>query len=369
MLSVPGAKTVRGYSFFGDSFVYVLFDDKTDPYWARSRVVEYLNQVQSRLPAGATAALGPGRDRRGLGLRVRAGRPHAASNDLGQLRALQRLVPEVRAEDGARRGRGGQHRRHGAGSTRSCSTRTACARSASPQAMVDGGAAEGQPGLGRLGRGAGRGRVHGALARLPEVARRLPRHPAVGVAAPTPVLLRDVATVQIGPEMRRGIAELDGEGEVAGGVVVMRSGKNARTTIEAVKAKLEALQAEPAAGRRGGGDLRPLAAHRPRRRQPARQARRGVHRRRAGVRGVPVPPALGAGGGRRAAGRRAGGVRRDALAGRQREHPVARAASPSRSARWSMRRSCMVENAHKHLEALRARSTAGEPTAAERWDS
>ena len=76
MLSVPGAKTVRGYSFFGDSFVYVLFDDKTDPYWARSRVVEYLNQVQSRLPAGRQRLAGAGRDRRGLGLRVRAGRPH-----------------------------------------------------------------------------------------------------------------------------------------------------------------------------------------------------------------------------------------------------------------------------------------------------
>ena len=76
MLSVPGAKTVRGYSFFGDSFVYVLFDDKTDPYWARSRVVEYLNQVQSRLPAGATRRARARRHRRGLGLRVRAGRPH-----------------------------------------------------------------------------------------------------------------------------------------------------------------------------------------------------------------------------------------------------------------------------------------------------
>ena len=102
LLSVPGAKTVRGYSFFGDSFVYVLFDDKTDPYWARSRVVEYLNQLQSRLPAGATAALGP--DATGVGwvyeyaLVDRAGR-----NDLGQLRALNdwflkfelKTVPDV----------------------------------------------------------------------------------------------------------------------------------------------------------------------------------------------------------------------------------------------------------------------------------
>ena len=75
MLSVPGAKAVRGYSFFGDSFVYVLFDDGTDLYWARSRVLEYLNQVQGRLPPQAKPALGPRRHRRGLDLPVRAGRP------------------------------------------------------------------------------------------------------------------------------------------------------------------------------------------------------------------------------------------------------------------------------------------------------
>ena len=87
MLSVPGAKTVRGYSFFGDSFVYVLFDDKTDPYWARSRVVEYLNQVQSKLPPGATAALGP--DATGVGwVYEYALVDRTGKNDLGQLRAL-----------------------------------------------------------------------------------------------------------------------------------------------------------------------------------------------------------------------------------------------------------------------------------------
>ena len=89
MLSVPGAKTVRGYSFFGDSFVYVLFEDGTDPYWARSRVLEYLNQVQSRLPPQAQDRARAGCDRRGLGLRIRAGRPQRASMDLSQLRALQ----------------------------------------------------------------------------------------------------------------------------------------------------------------------------------------------------------------------------------------------------------------------------------------
>ncbi len=111
MLSVPGAKTVRGYSFFGDSFVYVLFEDGTDLYWARSRVLEYLNQVQGRLPPGARSALGP--DATGVGwvyeyalVDRRPPRSVATAQPSG-------LVPEVRAEDRAGRGRGRQHRRHG----------------------------------------------------------------------------------------------------------------------------------------------------------------------------------------------------------------------------------------------------------------
>ena len=112
MLSVPGAKTVRGFSFFGDSFVYVLFEDGTDLYWARSRVLEYLNQVQGRLPASAKTSLGP--DATGVGwifqyaLVDRTGR-----NDLSQLRALQDWFLQVRAEEPAQRGRGRHHRRHG----------------------------------------------------------------------------------------------------------------------------------------------------------------------------------------------------------------------------------------------------------------
>ena len=144
MLSVPGAKTVRGYSFFGDSFVYVLFDDKTDPYWARSRVVEYLNQVQSRLPPGATAALGP--DATGVGwVYEYALVDRSGKNDLGQLRALERLVPEVRAEDRARRGRGRQHRRHGP-AVPGRARPGPHARARHHAGHGDGGAAEGQPG-------------------------------------------------------------------------------------------------------------------------------------------------------------------------------------------------------------------------------
>ena len=127
MLSVPGAKTVRGYSFFGDSFVYVLFDDGTDPYWARSRVLEYLNQVQSRLPAQAKAALGP--DATGVGwiyeyaLVDRSGPARTSS----QLRALQDWFLKYELKTVPER-RGGRERSAAwCGSTRSCSTRTGCA--------------------------------------------------------------------------------------------------------------------------------------------------------------------------------------------------------------------------------------------------
>jgi len=239
MLSVPGAKTVRGYSFFGDSFVYVLFDDKTDPYWARSRVVEYLNQVQARLPPGASASLGP--DATGLGwVYEYALVDRTGKNDLGQLRALNdwflkfelKTVPDV-AEVASIGGMVRQYqvvldpdRMRGLGIT---------------QAMVVGALQKANQSAGgsvvEMAEAEYMVRSRGFLQSLDDF-RSIP----LSVAGATPVLLKDVATVQIGPEMRRGIAELDGQGEVTGGVVVMRSGKNARTTIDAVKAKLAALK-------------------------------------------------------------------------------------------------------------------------------
>jgi copper/silver efflux system protein len=239
MLSVPGAKTVRGYSFFGDSFVYVLFDDKTDPYWARSRVVEYLNQVQSRLPAGANASLGP--DATGVGwVYEYALVDRTGKNDISQLRALNdwflkfelKTVQDV-AEVASIGGMVRQYqvvldpdRMRALGVT---------------QAMVT-------DALGKANQSAGGSvvelaeaeymvRSRGFLTSLEDF-----RSVPISVSGATAVLLRDVATVQLGPEMRRGIAELDGEGEVTGGVVVMRSGKNARDTIAAVKLKLESLK-------------------------------------------------------------------------------------------------------------------------------
>ncbi|MEJ8823578.1 efflux RND transporter permease subunit [Variovorax humicola] len=239
MLSVPGAKTVRGYSFFGDSFVYVLFDDTTDPYWARSRVVEYLNQVQSKLPAGANASLGP--DATGVGwIYEYALIDRTGKQDIGQLRALNdwflkfelKTIPDV-AEVASI---GGMVRQYQVvldpGRMRALGIAQATvvvalrkANQASGGSVVELAEAEYMV------------RSRGYLKSLDDF-RTIP----LAVFGGTPVLLRDVATVQIGPEMRRGLAELDGEGEVTGGVVVMRSGKNARTTIEAVKAKLEALK-------------------------------------------------------------------------------------------------------------------------------
>ena len=176
MMSVPGAKTVRGFSFFGDSFVYVLFEDGTDLYWARSRVLEYLNQVQARLPAGAKTALGP--DATGVGWifqyalvdRIGSQRPVATARAAG-------LVPEVRAEDPARRGRGRQRRRHGPAIPGGAGPGQAGRLRHHPRAGAQ--RADGrQPGERRLGARTGRSRIHGARQRLPEDAGRLPRHPA-----------------------------------------------------------------------------------------------------------------------------------------------------------------------------------------------
>jgi Cu(I)/Ag(I) efflux system membrane protein CusA/SilA len=240
MLSVPGAKTVRGYSFFGDSFVYVLFEDGTDPYWARSRVLEYLNQVQNRLPAGVQPSLGP--DATGVGwvyeyaLIDRTGR-----HDISQLRAIQdwflkyelKSVPNV-AEVASVGGfvRGYQVillperlRAYGIPHREVIEAIQASNQEAGGSVL-------------ELGEAEYVVRASGYLRTLDDF-RSIPlRVSDAGV----PVRLGDVARVQIGPEMRRGIAELNGEGEVTGGIIVMRSGKNALQTIAAVKRKLEDLK-------------------------------------------------------------------------------------------------------------------------------
>ena len=245
MLSVPGARTVRGYSFFGDSFVYVLFDDKTDPYWTRSRVVEYLNQVQSKLPAGANASLGP--DATGVGwVYEYALVDRTGQHDLGQLRALNdwflkfelKTVPDVSEVASI----GGMVRQYQVVLDPDRMRALGITQSTVVEALRNANQASGGSVL-EMAEAEYMVRSRGFLQSLDDF-RTIP----LSLSGATPVLLGDVATVQIGPEMRRGIAELNGEGEVAGGVVIMRSGKNARTTIEAVKLKLDALKSSLPSG-------------------------------------------------------------------------------------------------------------------------
>lgn len=240
MLSVPGAKTVRGFSFFGDSFVYVIFEDGTDLYWARSRVLEYLSQVQARLPATAKPALGP--DATGVGwIYEYALVDRTGHHDLAQLRALQdwflkfelKALPNV-AEVATVGGMVKQYqvvldpvKLAGLGITQ------AEVKDAITKANQESGGS-----VLTLGEAELMVRASGYLKSLTDF-RSIPLKLVNGV----PVLLGDVAAIQLGPEMRRGIAELDGQGETVGGVVILRSGKNARETIAAVHAKLEQLKA------------------------------------------------------------------------------------------------------------------------------
>ena len=241
LLSVPHAKTVRGYSLFGESFVYVLFEDGVDLYWARSRVLEYLSQVQGRLPVTARAALGP--DATGVGwIYEYALMDRTGKNDIGQLRALQdwflkyelKTVPNV-AEVATLGGFNKQYQvvldpdrlRAFKLPLETVMTAVQTANAETGGSVLELAEAEYMV------------RARGYLKTLDDF-REIP----VGLReSGTPILLRDVATVQLGPETRRGIAELDGEGEVVGGVIVLRSGENAQSTIAAVKAKLETLKA------------------------------------------------------------------------------------------------------------------------------
>jgi Cu(I)/Ag(I) efflux system membrane protein CusA/SilA len=241
MLSVPGAKTVRGYSFFGDSFVYVLFEDGTDLYWARSRVLEYLNQVQSRLPPSAKATLGP--DATGVGWIYQYSLvDRTGTQDASQLRALQdwflkyelKTVPNV-AEVAAVGGMVRQYQivldpdklaAYGISHTKVVSAIQRANQETGGSVL-------------ELGEAEYMVRASGYLQSLDDF-RKVPLTTTdTGVS----VRLGDVARIQVGPEMRRGIGELDGDGEATGGVIVMRSGKNALETIAAVKVKLAHLQA------------------------------------------------------------------------------------------------------------------------------
>ncbi|MGH8505061.1 MAG: efflux RND transporter permease subunit [Stenotrophobium sp.] len=246
MLSVPGAETVRGYSFFGESFVYVIFKDGTDLYWARSRVLEYLSQIQSQLPASAKPALGP--DATGVGwIYEYALTDPSGRHDLSQLRALQdwflryelKTVPNV-AEVASLGGMVREYqivlapdklRAYGIPISR-VEDAVRGANNEAGGSVIEQGETEYMV------------RVHGYLKTLDDF-RAIP----LGLGAGgTPVTLGDVARVKTGPALRRGVAELNGEGEVAGGVVILRYGKNALATLDALKAKIEMLQKSLPAG-------------------------------------------------------------------------------------------------------------------------
>ena len=240
MLSVPGARVVRGYSFFGDSYVYVLFKDGTDLYWARSRVLEYLNQVQSRLPQGASSALGP--DATGVGwIYQYALIDKSGQQDLSQLRSLQdwflkfelKTVPGV-AEVATI---GGMVRQYQVVLDPDKLTAYRIPHGKVIEAIRRANQEVGGSVL-EMGEAEFMVRASGYLQTLDDFR----AVPLMTTEAGVSVLLGDVAHVQIGPEMRRGIGELDGEGEAVGGIIVMRSGENALTTIAAVKAKLASLK-------------------------------------------------------------------------------------------------------------------------------
>ncbi len=247
MLSVPKAVTVRGYSFFGDSYVYIIFEDGTDLYWARSRVLEYLSQVtgptsgqcqdrrSDRMPPASAGYSNTRWSTERVSMICRsygASRTGSSSTNFRQFRVLPRL-PQLAVWSS---------------NTRSSSIRTRCAHStfnlAQVRRAIQAGNQEAGGSVIEMGEAEYMVRATGYLQGLDDLS-NIP----FGVNANgTPILLSDIAELRLGPQMRRGIAELDGEGEVVGGVIVMRWGENASKTIDAVKERLDELSRSLPAG-------------------------------------------------------------------------------------------------------------------------
>ena len=240
MLSVPYAVTVRGYSFFGDSYVYVIFEEGTDLYWARSRVLEYLSQVVGRLPPGVQPELGP--DATGVGwiyeyvLVDRSGQ-----HDLAELRSIQDwfLKYELQTVPGVSEvaTMGGMVKQYQVvvdpNLLRAYNIPISMVKRAIQRSSEEAGAS-----VIEMAEAEYMVRATGYISSL-EHLRNIP----LGISEKgTPILLTDIAEIRIGPQLRRGIVELDGEGEVVGGIIVMRWGGNALETINAVKKKLEELK-------------------------------------------------------------------------------------------------------------------------------
>ncbi|MEN9531432.1 MAG: hypothetical protein RIQ83_656, partial [Pseudomonadota bacterium] len=240
MLAVPGATTVRGYSFFGDSFVYVLFDDSTDLYWARARVLEYLSQVAPNLPASARPQLGP--DATGVGWVYQyALVDRTGKHDLSELTSLQNwfLKYELQTVNGVSEVAtvGGMVRQYQVrvdpDKLRAYGIPISLIETAIKQGNQETGAS-----VIEMAEAEYMVRSNGYLKSVEDL-KQIPLGTTVRGA---PLLLGDVADVVTGPQMRRGIAELNGEGEVVGGIIVMRYGENAQRTIDGVKARLAELK-------------------------------------------------------------------------------------------------------------------------------
>ena len=332
LLSAPHVKSVRGQSFFGLSFVYVVFDEGTDMYWARSRVLEYLNSVSSRLPKGVTPTLGP--DATGVGwVYEYALVDETGQHDLQQLRSLQdwnirfalESVPGV-AEVASVGGFVKQYqvnvdpdklRGYGIPITKVI------------QAVRDsneevGGRVIEIAGHEQMIRGRGYIKKKSDIADIPLKVN----------SDGTPVYVKDVATVSIGPDMRRGVAELDGKGETVGGIVVMRYGENALKVIDAVKQRLDEVRKGLPPGVKlvvtydRSGLIQAVD------RDPAPHADRGDAGRQHHHLPVPAARAQRAGADPHAAPRRAPGVHPDVLPGADRSTSCRSAGSPSPSVRW-----------------------------------
>ncbi|MFT6188275.1 MAG: Cu(I)/Ag(I) efflux system membrane protein CusA/SilA [Oleispira sp.] len=255
MLSVPGAKTVRGFSFFGDSYVYIIFDDDTDLYWARSRVLEYLSQVTDTLPDSAKPQLGP--DATGVGwVFIYALTDTTGSLDLAQLRSLQDwfLKFELQTVAGVSEvaAVGGMIKQYQVQADPQKLSAYGIPLSLLQTAIQQGNQEVGASVI-EMAEAEYMIRATGYISSREDL-ENIPLGmlgnslDSKSVVNGQSLFLKDVATIIEGPQMRRGIAELDGQGEVVGGIVVMRSGENAQKTIEGVKAKLEQLKAGLPAG-------------------------------------------------------------------------------------------------------------------------
>jgi Cu(I)/Ag(I) efflux system membrane protein CusA/SilA len=240
MLSVPGAKTVRGFSFFGDSFVYIIFDDDTDLYWARSRVLEYLSQVAPNLPQNAKPQLGP--DATGVGwVYIYALADKTGKHDISELRALQDwfLKFELQTVSGV------SEVASAGGMIKQYQVRVDPEKLRAygiPLAHVQMAIKRGNQEIGasviELAEAEYMVRATGYIKNQ----QNIENIPLGTNDKGTPLLIKDIADVVVGPQMRRGVTELNGEGETVGGIVVMRFGENAQQTINAVKVKLEELK-------------------------------------------------------------------------------------------------------------------------------